>query len=672
MMEPELLVADEAVSALHVSVQAQVPSLLGEIRRRLNLAMLFTTYDLRVASQVCDTLAVMSREERAGFFPFNKFSTVPLLMRASRMAQDESGNDDVKKRLMIVPLCHVTQLVAEDVSAPGDPVQKRVTTIKTNLGDVTVPASGKVIIASATVESARLALNSFDGIPNYDLIGKNLMAHLRSNLDIRIPRTALTALDPLVKDLQTSALFVKGRHTHADGAVGHFHLQITAAGLGSAGKPDSEAELFKKIPDIDGLDVFRDPNVNDQVVVITIRGIGEMEPRDLSNLASPHSEVIRDPDLDADEFGVPRSLVKMIPTAKNNALWDTMDQAANEVAKVFAGNQPFEVLGKRRDGLGTTHHETGTLWMGDDANKSITNTDGRFHFVNNAYVAGPALFPTIGSPNPMLTGIGLARRLGDHLLANPANDGFQALFDGLSFNNWQMAGQGNFNVIGGALESSPGNDLGLLWCTTPMPADFTLKLEWLITRFDDNSGVFLRFPDPNSKGYNNTAYVGVNFGFEVQIDNLGRGTSPTGQSVDKKFRTTGAIYNEDSQNLSPQPTHPLGEWNEFEVRVQGQTYTVFLNGIQVSTFQNTQANRGASSAANAPTKTAASSGRLLRSRWRAKDRVPRLVPRGATPSSASTSNRSRPSSTRSPTSATSRAGRSASRPPSARCFRPAR
>ncbi len=61
MMEPELLVADEAVSALHVSVQAQVPSLLGEIRRRLNLAMLFTTYDLRVASQVCDTLAVMSR-----------------------------------------------------------------------------------------------------------------------------------------------------------------------------------------------------------------------------------------------------------------------------------------------------------------------------------------------------------------------------------------------------------------------------------------------------------------------------------------------------------------------------------------------------------------------------------------------------------------------------------
>jgi peptide/nickel transport system ATP-binding protein len=77
MMDPELLVADEAVSALDVSVQAQVLQLFDEIKTRLNLAMLFITHDLRVASQVCDFLAVMSKGRVVEYGPAHRVFAAP-------------------------------------------------------------------------------------------------------------------------------------------------------------------------------------------------------------------------------------------------------------------------------------------------------------------------------------------------------------------------------------------------------------------------------------------------------------------------------------------------------------------------------------------------------------------------------------------------------------------
>ena len=77
MMDPELLVADEAVSALDVSVQAQVLQLLEEIKTRLNLSMLFITHDLRVASEVCDFLAVMKSGRVVEYGPAQQLFSAP-------------------------------------------------------------------------------------------------------------------------------------------------------------------------------------------------------------------------------------------------------------------------------------------------------------------------------------------------------------------------------------------------------------------------------------------------------------------------------------------------------------------------------------------------------------------------------------------------------------------
>jgi Domain of Unknown Function (DUF1080)/GMC oxidoreductase len=609
-----------------------------------------------------------------GFFPTNKFSAVPGLVRAARIAATQADGAgtaaDARKRLMIVPNCHAQELITE----PQADNFVRVTGVRVwqngSSTDIPLAASrnggqSAVVIALGTVETTRLATITFQKSlagRAAQRIGTNLVAHLRSNLTIRIPRSAIAANLPptAISSLQCSALLVKGKASN-----GHtFHFQITASGLQKLGA-DSEAELFKKIPTLEHLqDLLR---TTDDTVVITIRGIGDMASRNPDSFIDLSA-------LDLD-FQRPKAVVhlgnaKATPqefpgsaqTQNDRATWDEMDNVSDKIALIFAGNEPFDILASanrtipvaagtrvqrlnvlatfkdRRDDLGTTHHDAGTMRMGDNISDAVTNDFGRIHDTTNCYVAGPALFPTIGSPNPMLTGVALGRRTADLLngsvLSSPdpvvspqPETGFRALFDGTvaTYKNWRLAGAagGGMLHLKGEMVSYGDGGLRLFYYATELFSDFTLRLQFRI--FDTanhNSGVSLRFPRPsldlsdalklrtaNEPFFDagNPAWKPVISGFEVQIDDNARGDSskdfygirpePNGLYKNR----TGAIYkipagdriwhlntNELAvQAYNPSPVLIPGIWFEYEIVVQGNDYKVFLTNTQTGVRQQT-------------------------------------------------------------------------------------
>jgi peptide/nickel transport system ATP-binding protein len=92
-MNPDVLVADEAVSALDVSVQAQVLKLLAELQTRLGIALLFITHDLRVAAQICDDVIVMQHGHIVEQGPAAEILTQPKQAYTRQLLEAAPGRD---------------------------------------------------------------------------------------------------------------------------------------------------------------------------------------------------------------------------------------------------------------------------------------------------------------------------------------------------------------------------------------------------------------------------------------------------------------------------------------------------------------------------------------------------------------------------------------------------
>jgi len=535
-------------------------------------------------------LAVQAKPPASGLFSFDKYSSAPILADAIREA---AAAPDWRRRLFLVPRAHVVKL-----HGPGESI----TTIELYENGrrrlLDVPPTCAIVLASGTIESTRLAMESFET----PIMGRNLVAHLRSNTVVRIKRAAFGPGLPTT--LEAAALLIRGSTPQ-----GRFHIQVTAAAVTGA---DSEATMFRMVPDIDLLGKMLASQDADKIV-ITFRGIGEMtgnpDPAAPKVTGNAPSWMDLSPD-QHDEFGMRRAWVNLVPSQNDLALWRAMDDASIAFAQQLAGNaQNIEYFynkngslnspgaawhaeppppstsfdrndpaNKVRDGLGTTHHEAGTMRMGATAAESVTDLVGRFHHRRNVYVAGPAVFPAIGSANPSLTALTLSRRTADAIVRSSLapQPGFRTVGNG-SLQGWRMAGFGGFMELGAnIIESVDG--IGLLWFAAEEFDDFVLRVDWRASDRTDNSGVFIRFPALGASDPANDWKVAVDKGYEIQIDD--RGFNPDTGSFDDPMHQTGAIYG--IAAASHLASKPIGEWNTFEIEARGQDIRVHLNGALVS------------------------------------------------------------------------------------------
>jgi hypothetical protein len=172
--------------------------------------------------------------------------------------------------------------------------------------------------------------------------------------------------------------------------------------------------------------------------------------------------------------------------------------------------------------------------------------------------------------------------------------GYKFIFDGSaeSFSRWTQAPGGSFELRPDGTIASVGG-LGMLWYPAQEYGDFSLKLQFRDERADtgySNSGVFVRFPDLRDvpldqrpecgkvgAAQTSQAWVAIFCGQEIQIYD-----GPEGEP-----QKTGSIYNFDPLNLAQAMPTPKGEWNDYEIRVVDQHYTIIRNGVVINEFDNT-------------------------------------------------------------------------------------
>lgn len=573
--------------------------------------------DPRITRILPAPIAVQTQSFIAGLFALDKYSSVPALVASVRADHSDGRISDL--RIAVVPLTHVVRLdCAPSPESPviGSRVVERI--VVRNGGSekvLRIASHCQVVLAMSCIESTRLALESFSlagsGLksPDQELIGRNYMIHLRCDISFNVKRDKLAKFienhlpgRTLADLLQLAAL-----HVQCEGAHGRYQYQLFAAT--NAFGPD--ANMYRMVPDLEAQrEIARQFNAD--IVRVVLRASGEVVGGRNVLYRDPNFDYIdlaQDGDRDA-EFGHRRAWVQFNRGDHSaDAIWQDIHDTGHAIARALAngddpdyggGNFTLPAL-RQQQGVGTTFHDAGTLWIGDDPDTSVTDVNGHFHHVTNAYCCDQGLFPTVGSANPALTGLCLARKVATAIVDHhdsfaPASDQFPGFTPQSLRPNagWKQAPYTGMVLIGGEIiETDPAGGIGMYYLPKLL-SDFELVVHWKAFRtwrgsaLIPNSGILMRMPDP----------AGINFAdpaafdrfyeetVEVQIDESGknfrRNRNPQAIFGDSRYKT-GAVYGvAPATRWAAQALAPDGVadryWNTYRIQAAGSRIAVKLNG----------------------------------------------------------------------------------------------
>jgi len=255
-----------------------------------------------------------------------------------------------------------------------------------------------VVLAAFAVQNARLLLASASeqhpaGLSNRnDLVGRYLMTHPASSIYGLFPDETEPHFGPTGGQLIC--------HDHYDdkaafkGAFGSYQWLIA-----NAMKPNDLLGIANTRPDIYGpaLEPFMRRAARHFGNMVFV---GEDIPR-LENRVTLSGG--------RDRYGIPQVRTVHDITAETDAM---ARQAVAEGLAIFSAAGASEAWPGPRFGM----HIMGGTVMGEDPKRSVTDSYGRCHELENLYVAGPGVFPTSGAVNPTFTLHALARRTAEHML----------------------------------------------------------------------------------------------------------------------------------------------------------------------------------------------------------------------------------------------------------------